>query len=95
MIHHDDAAPGNERTPDPYWLADVEALSLEISAELREIVETLTTYRHTIGNAARLMARTHASRLAGEPEATELARELARMVHIEAEIEALLSPPDR
>lgn len=32
----------------PEWFHDVEALCLEISAELREIVEMLATYRETI-----------------------------------------------
>ena len=92
MNHHDHTASGGEPKPDPPWLADVEALSMEICGELREIVEMLTIYPQAIANAARLLARAHLSPPAGCPEPFELARELARIVHIEAEIERLLTP---
>ncbi|MGH2709538.1 MAG: hypothetical protein ACRDJK_14775 [Actinomycetota bacterium] len=65
-------------------LHDVEAFCLEICAELR------TTYRDTIGNAARLIARAARYPLIGGQEAAELARELARMAYIEEEIDRLL-----
>ncbi|MGH8907208.1 MAG: hypothetical protein ACRD0K_11945 [Egibacteraceae bacterium] len=70
-------------------LHDVEALCLEICAELRE-VEMLATYRDIIGNAARLIARAAQYPLIGGAEAAELARELARMAYIEEEIDRLL-----
>ncbi len=92
MAHHDNTNPSKDEKPDPSWLADVEALSSEICAELREIVDMLTTYRQTIGNAARFIARTQTSMLIGDPETIELAGQLARMVRIEAEIAALLPP---
>lgn len=72
-------------------LHDVEALCLEICAELREVVEMLATYRDIIGNAARLTARAARYPLIGGSEAAELARELARMAYIEEEIDRLLS----
>jgi len=71
-------------------LHDVEALCLEICAELREVVEMLATYRDVIGNAARLTARAAHYPFAGGSEAPELARELARMAYIEEEIDRLL-----
>jgi hypothetical protein len=71
-------------------LHDVEALCLEICAELREVVEMLATYRDIIGNAARLIARAARYPLIGGAEAAELARELARMAYIEEEIDRLL-----
>jgi len=75
---------------DPHWLDDVKALSAEICGELREIVAMLTTYRHTIANAARLLAHPAASQLLG-PQANELAHELARITHTDPEIDA--TPP--
>ncbi len=76
-------------------LCDVEALCLEICAELREVVEMLTTYRDIIGNAARLAARAAPDPSLGGSGAAELGRELARMARIEEEIERLLSSHQR
>lgn len=71
-------------------LADVEKLCREIAVELREIVEMLTTYHGIIGKAARVIALTAPHPAIERHEAVELARELARMAHIEADIERLL-----
>lgn len=71
-----------EDGPEP--LAEVEMLCSEIAAELRDVVGMLTTYREIIGKAARVVAGTDGL------EATELARELALIAHIEEEIEQLL-----
>ena len=76
-------------------LHDVEALCLELCAELREMVEMLATYRDTIGNAARLIARAARYPLIGGLDAAELARELAKMAYIEEEINRLLPPSVR
>ncbi|MGH8931488.1 MAG: hypothetical protein ACRDZO_12895 [Egibacteraceae bacterium] len=65
MAHYDNKTIATRQEPDPVWLGDVEALSSEICAELREIVEMLATYRQTIHRAARLNARTDVSLLIG------------------------------
>jgi hypothetical protein len=71
-------------------LHDVEALCLEICAELGEVVDMLATYRDTIGNAARQIARAAHYPLIGGQQAAALARELAKMAYIEEEIDRLL-----
>ncbi|MGH8886905.1 MAG: hypothetical protein ACRDYX_17400 [Egibacteraceae bacterium] len=90
MICDDDKTVVTRQEPGSESLGEVEALCGEIVAELREVVEMFATYRQTIGDAARLIARAAVSPAVGGPQAGELARELARMAHVEEEVERLL-----
>jgi hypothetical protein len=82
--------------PDAGAIGEVEALCVELVAELRAMTDMLGLYRQTVADAARYIARGLADQLilpVTDPAGHYLAAALARMGGVSVEAEELLSIP--